>query len=68
MLPAPIPSTSGMLTSPLDARQSLLGSAITLNPGLDRGSQWPALLRATALARDADFQDAAAANRDQSVP
>ncbi|QDS72688.1 hypothetical protein FKW77_003104 [Venturia effusa] len=69
MLPAPIPSTNGMNTSPLDARPPLPGAARALAQlqNHDHGSQWPALLRATELARDADLQDAADAKRERST-
>jgi hypothetical protein len=67
MLPAPIPSTSSMNTSPLDARSPLSGPgrAIAQLQTHDHGSQWPALLRATEMARDADLQDAADAKREE---
>lgn len=69
MLPAPIPSTTGMNTSPLDARPPLPGAprALAQLQHHDHGSQWPALLRATEMARDADLQDAADAKREGSM-
>lgn len=69
MLPAPIPSTTGMNTSPLDARPPLPSAARALAQlqTRDHGSQWPALLRATEMARDADLQDAADAKREGST-
>jgi hypothetical protein len=69
MLPAPIPTNKGINTSPLDARPNLPGAsrAIAQLQSHDHGSQWPALLRATELARDADLQDAADAKRERST-
>jgi hypothetical protein len=61
-LPPPVPSsTAGSLTSPLDPRPILPPppSNYPLQPAsqdLDDGSQWPALLRATQLAHDADMK------------
>lgn len=67
MLPQPIPSAAGFVTSPLDPRPQLPAPAIPVTHVSNhdsRGSTWPALLQATNLARDADFQEAAAKKED----
>jgi hypothetical protein len=60
-LPQPIPSVHSLVTSPLDVRPKLPHptgySPNSQGRDLEDGSQWPALLRATALARDADLHD-----------
>jgi hypothetical protein len=60
-LPPPIPSVHSLVASPLDGRPKLphIGDNLwrSQNQEIESGSQWPALLRATALARDADLHD-----------
>jgi hypothetical protein len=68
-LPPPVPSSYSIITSPLDVRPILPHPANYVtqhqNQNLEEGSQWPALLRATAMARDADLQDDDNSKRDR---
>jgi hypothetical protein len=71
-LPQPIPSVHSLVTSSLHARSKLpqLGKFApqSQNHEFEDGSQWPALLRATALARDADLRQDHDLQRERGPP
>jgi hypothetical protein len=71
-LPQPIPSVHSLVTSSLHARAKLPQPNSFLpqshNQEFEDGSQWPALLRATALARDADLQQDDDLPRERGPP
>jgi hypothetical protein len=71
-LPQPMPSVHSLVTSSLPTSSKLpqLNNFVpsSHNHEFEDGSQWPALLRATALARDADLHQDDDSQREQGPP